>query len=89
MMRVIVAAWVLMTTVTMTECQGQNCTPAPGTKTISQPVRRFPTAEACRQAQQQVEQTISLQPTTIRQGDLAQGQSTVLRQAMTWSCQPE
>jgi len=89
MMRMIVAAWVLMTTVTMTECQGQKCAPAPGFTNLTQSVRRFPTAEACQQAKQQVEQTAGSSMTQLTRPDAASGQASVVRHAMTWSCQPE
>jgi len=89
MMSAILAAWVLMTTVTMTECQGQTCTPAAGMGAMTQTVRRFPTAEACQRAKQQVEQSAGSSQAQFTRPNASSGQASVVRHAMTWSCQPE
>ena len=81
------AAWALVGTLSMTECQGDRCTPMPGASTVTQTVRRFPTQDACEHTRKQMMATGGAPTATINRRDPQTGTAGIVRQTIAWSCQ--
>ena len=80
-------AWVLVGTLSMTECQGERCTPVPGARTVTQEVRRFPTQDACENTRKQMVASHGVSTATIDRREEYNRAAGVVRQVLVWSCQ--
>jgi hypothetical protein len=81
------AAWVLIGTLSMTECRGSQCTPMPEASTVTQTVRRFPTQDACENTRKQMVASHGVSTATIDRREGYNRAAGVVRQVIVWSCQ--
>jgi hypothetical protein len=86
-MTIVLAAWALVGTMSMTDCRSGTCTPMAGASRVTQAVRRFPTFDACEHTRQQMVKTVGSQTTTVDVIDPSNRSAGVVRQAIVWSCQ--
>jgi hypothetical protein len=83
---IVFAAWVLVGTMSMTDCRSGTCAPMAGASRVTQEVRRFPTFDACETTRQQMVKTGGSHTTTVDLIDPSNRNAGVVRQAIVWSC---